>query len=339
MSVDDDRLRHLNEIKLRALVRGVLAASAQSDSPEPDLVSVPAGNSAALRVGDDLWVYPAGEAERALGRALVLLVRQAPAVLHLVLDVDSPLDARRAAIFNRPVRVWRVDGTELVPVVAVPLASPADPPAGSSVGALVGMLEEAGVDVVVEHGVIIGEVRGLEVARVRVDDEGQCNLDIGVGRFDQEAAALIHGDKPTAVALADAASLVRGLRVREGAPHPVNRLARERWLRAQLLVDPGLIGLDELAPISPPMARRNVKDPAPAAAIGVAGNGEIVLVVCTVGVDLDWVPIAADLVSRERPDRIIAVLPQRDLLPVQRELAALLPVPVNLVALEGDWPV
>jgi hypothetical protein len=224
-------------------------------------------------------------------------------------------------------------------VVAAPLASPADPPAGAAPRRLVAMLEEAGVDVVVEHGVIIGEVRGLEVARVRVDAEGQSNLDIGVGRFDQEAAALIHGDKPTSVALADAAALVRSLRAPDAAPHPVNRLARERWLRAQVLADPALVGLDELAPISPPVARRNVKDPAPAAAIGVAPGGEIVLLVCTVGIDLEWVPIAADLVSRERPDRIIAVLPPRDLLPVQRELAALLPVPVDFVALEGDWPV
>jgi hypothetical protein len=110
-------------------------------------------------------------------------------------------------------------------------------------------------------------------------------------------------------------------------------------LRAQVLADPTLVGLDEVAPISPPVPRRNVKDPAPAAAIGLAPGGEVVLVMCTVGIDLDWVPVAADLVTRERPERIVTVLPPRDLLPVQRELATLLPVPVTFVALEGDWPV
>jgi len=332
MSVDADRLRHLNEIKLRALVRRHL------DAPI-ELVSVAAGSSAVLRAGDELWLHPAGEPERALGRALVLLARYSPAVLHLVLDEESPLDARRAAVFNRPVKVWRVDGTALVPVVAGAVTSPADPPVGEATRLLVEMLEAAEVDVVVEHGLIIGEVRGLEVARVRVDADGRTNLDIGVGRFDQEAAALIHGDKPTAVALADAASLVRSLRAPDAAPHPVNRLARERWLRSQVLADPALVGLDELGAISPPVARRNVKDPAPAAAIGIGPGGEIVLVMCTVGIDLDWVPIAADLVLRERPERIVTVLPPRDLLSVQHELASLLPVPVRFVTLEGDWPV
>ena len=354
MSVDADRLRHLSELKLRALVRGHLGAPAPDgaapDDAAPDgaaprgitdadLVSVSVGTSAAVRAGDDLWVYPAGEPARALGRALVLVARQSPAVLHLVLDADSPLDARRAQALTRSVRVWRVDGTTLVPVVADGVASPADPPAGSATRQLVAMLDEAGVDVVVEHGVVIGEVRGLEVARVRVDAEGETNLDIGVGRFDQEAAALIHGDKPTSVALAEAATLIRSLRAPDAVPHPVNRLARERWLRSQVLADPGLVGCTELAPISPPVPRRNVKDPAPAAAIGLAPDGDVVLVMCTVGIDLDWVPIAADLVLRERPERIVAVLPPRDLLPVQRELAALLPVPVEFVALDGDWPV
>ena len=200
------------------------------------------------------------------------------------------------------------------------------------------MLESAGVEVVVEHGVIVGEVRGLEVARVRVDPHGEVSLDVGVGRFDQEAGALLHGDQPNAVALGRAADLIRGHRRAGAAPHAVNRLARERWLRAQLIEDPALVGLDSLAPVSPPLPRRNVKDPAPAAAVGHEPHG-LVLVICTMGVDLEWVPVAADLIQRERPTRVVVALPRRDLLPAQGRLAALLPVPVQFVAVEGGWPV
>ena len=51
---------------------------------------------------------------------------------------------------------------------------------------------------VVEHGVVTGEVRGLEVCRV-VDDRTTgdgVRLEVGVGAHDREAFAIIHGDVP-----------------------------------------------------------------------------------------------------------------------------------------------
>jgi hypothetical protein len=63
-----------------------------------------------------------------------------------------------------------------------------------------------------------------------------------------------------------------------------------------------------------------------------------VLVVCSVGVDLDLVPTTADLILREHPDRVVLVTPGRDQLPVQRALAERLAVPADLVAVEGAWP-
>ncbi len=365
MSLEPDRLRLLHEAKLRALVRAHLVAGGAPDAATAELPARPITGGAALQAGDDLWVYATGDPDRALGRALVLAARYAPASLHLVLDVDTGHDARRAASLGLPqanfglpatpgvvqgpkfgpdrsamgpVRVWWVEGTALAPAVAVALASPADPPSGPVTAHLVAMLRSAGLDVVVEHGVISGEVRGLEVARVKVAPSGVVSLDVGVGRFDQEAGALLHGDQPTEVALERAVALVRGHRRDGAAPHAVNRLARERWLRAQVVDMPALVGLESLVPVSPPLPRRNVKDPAPASAIGHDEDGAV-LVLCTVGIDLEWVPIAADLIERERPGRLVVVLPPRDLLPVQHRLAALLGVPVRFVALDGDWPV
>jgi hypothetical protein len=200
------------------------------------------------------------------------------------------------------------------------------------------MLRAAGAEVVVEHGVIFGEIRGLEVARVRVDDDGRAVLDVGVGRFDQEATALLHGHLPTEDALARAIDEVARHRRPDAVPHPVNRLARDRWLRAQVLDDPSLVGLRSLEPVAPATPRRNTRDALPAGAVGTDDDGARVLVVCSVGVDLDLVPVAADLAAREHADRVTLVTPPRDQVPVLRSLADRLAVPATFVGVEGDWP-
>jgi fused signal recognition particle receptor len=58
----------------------------------------------------------------------------------------------------------------------------------------------AGVDPVCEHGTWRGEVLGLEVVRAT-----EAGFETGVGRFDREASALLHGDLPTSESLAAAA--------------------------------------------------------------------------------------------------------------------------------------
>ena len=67
---------------------------------------------------------------------------------------------------------------------------------------------------VVEHGVVTGEVRGLEVCRVvDVDDGGgRVRLEVGVGPHDREAFAIIHGDVPTRAALAGVVAAVAAAR-------------------------------------------------------------------------------------------------------------------------------
>jgi hypothetical protein len=64
-----------------------------------------------------------------------------------------------------------------------------------------------------------------------------------------------------------------------------------------------------------------------------------VVVVCSVGIDLDLVPFAADArLAAGRPDaRLVLVVPERDAHPVTRELATLLRVPAEIVAVPGEW--
>jgi hypothetical protein len=57
------------------------------------------------------------------------------------------------------------------------------------------LLREAG-EPIVEHGILLGEVLGLEVVRVVVDEVGT-DLPFGVGKHDREPQRLIHGDRPT----------------------------------------------------------------------------------------------------------------------------------------------
>ena len=60
--------------------------------------------------------------------------------------------------------------------------------------------------------------------------------------------------------------------------------------------------------------------------------------VCSVGIDLELVPFAADLVDRERCERVVFVLPARDYHARQRDLAEQLTVPFEFAAVEGEWP-
>ena len=118
---------------------------------------------------------------------------------------------------------------------------------------------EAGAVPVVEHGVVSGEVRGLEVCRV-VDDPqtGAVRLEVGVGAHDREAFAIVHGDVPTVEALAGVVDAVKAHRS-PGTPHPLNRLAPERLLRWRLEQEPSLVGLASVTPTQPPVPRRSVE--------------------------------------------------------------------------------
>ena len=55
-----------------------------------------------------------------------------------------------------------------------------------------------GLHVVNREGVVLGEVRGLEMCRV-VDDSftGEARVEVGLGAHDREAFAMVHGHLPT----------------------------------------------------------------------------------------------------------------------------------------------
>jgi hypothetical protein len=179
------------------------------------------------------------------------------------------------------------------------------------------MIERAGAHAVVEHGVVVGEVLGLEICRV-VDDliTGETRLEVGMGAHDREAFALIHGHIPTDEALASVIQTVSEHRSDGARLHPLNTFGAERLLRARCIANPDLVGLASLEPAEPPVIRTNLKDVVPCVAQGKDNSGHEAIVTFVHGIDLDVVPFALDAADRLTNDaRVIVAARDKDVVP------------------------
>ncbi len=252
------------------------------------------GGGAALMAGTSAWVLLDERPERGLGPAMAWALRHQATDVILTEHAAGTL-ARRAIGWTPLVHVWQVADRTLLPAEAEPLA--VSPPLPTSHAELEALIREAGAEPIVEHGVLRGEVDGLEVCRV-VDDphSNAVRLEVGVGAHDREAFQLLHGDRPTEEALADVVRAVREHRRPGATRHPLNLLAQERALRAQLVADPTLISATHVRAVAPPIARVNVKDAVPCVAQATIASHQVT-VVCSTGVDLDVVPFAVDAMA------------------------------------------
>lgn len=337
----DDRRSRLLGIKLRALV---------VEHHGREVVAEPEGFPSGAALVDDTaaWVLVDGPAARSLGPALAWAIRHDATSLNLVVEHDTGQLARRAQRLAFPATVWYPEDRTLLPVVAEPLAAPAVAIAEHL--AFAAVIEAAGASVNVEHGVVAGEVRGLEVCRVvetptvgHIAELGDFDapaptganptdgvlLEVGVGANDREAFRLLHGDIPTVEALATIVESVLAYRSTEEIQHPLNRLGQERYLRWQLQQDPSLVGMTAVMPHEPPQPRPNLKDPIPCVARGVDAHGEEWMIVCSVGVDVDLVGFVSDVQSTTSAP-VVVVLRERDAIALTRELLALLATSVDL---------
>ncbi len=349
MTIDPARRSALLGIKLAALVRDHAGEAPIAASTLP-------GGAALTRLGE-AWVLADENPQRILGQALAWSRRQPNITVLNVLIPRSvatspslsdslrsdnpaaapdnqhsaaPIVARRAEAFVGDIRVWEVHDRTLVaaapePVAVVPMVQP-------ELLALSGEIAAAGADPLCEWGVLVGEVEGLEVCRVvRSNETGDVVLQVGIGAHDREAFAMLHGDRPPLVALQGVVQAVAPHRMLNAAPHALNRIATERLLRASLINAPGIVGAVRLVANDPPVPRANVKDPVPCVATGVDARDTALTVVCSVGIDLDLVPFAADARIRHG-GRLIVVLPERDAHAVTLDLLSLLREPAELVA-------
>ncbi len=277
----------------------------------------------------------------ALVGAVVWALRNELRELDVVLDPDETTDptavSTTAALLGRPViRVWLPTGDtldEVRPVRSAPVTMPSVPERCASLSAV---LREHGVDPVVELDAIVGEIAGLEVARIDLAGDPPV-LSVGVGRFDRDLNEML-GEADRTEPVAQLVTAVRAVSEhrRPGArPHPLNRLRRERWLRSAIVAEPGLVDCTALVPL-PPLAVEGLRTPSPAPALQ-AGD-DPVLVVCSAGVDPTLVPDAAEMRERYAPDaRILLVVPTGDDYPVTHEIAAALRAPASVVSVAAPW--
>jgi hypothetical protein len=343
-----NRQAALNAAKLAALVTGRWGAG--------DRDTHAFGSGAALTAGSDAWVLPdpsgapgvpgSGGADvlaRALGPAMLWAERQGADRLHLLATGDpAGVLARQAALFAAPApEVLVVVGTELAPAAPAPVPPRADAPSPPE---LVDLLIDAGLEVVVEGGILRGEVNGLEVARI-VDGTTTAGvpidaplLEVGVGKADRELTAVLHGGMAPVDQLDRVVEIVRGHRHAGAPPHPLGQLAPDRWLRAALCRAPERVGLVSLRPVEGPRPRPNLRDRDVAVALGADAAGTPAVVACSVGGALDLVPLAADARAAVASGaRLLLAVPERDDLPGNRRLAARLAAPAEVVPVVGEW--
>lgn len=326
---DSNRKQSLYQAKLRALVRP------HADVDASVMSGFPGG--AALRVGDAGWVLVEERPERGLGGALAWGNKAGVAALHVIVPGAAAAGAlaRQAPCFRSPPTVWVVQGKEITTVAAV--APPLPRPLSEAAGLFAEVIWRAGAEPVVEGGVLTGEVLGLEVCRV-VEDEYGTRLEVGVGKHDREAHKLAGETSDAARDLAVAVAAVRQVRTADALPQQMNRLAAERWLRLAVGAHPEWVDALHLEPLAAFTVRDDLRLTAPAVARGRDAAGRGVVVACSTGIDVDLVPQAADArLAADPTARLVLVLPEPDVHPVTRDLAARLVDPAEVVTVGADW--
>ena len=322
---DPDRRARLLGLTLQAVVRDYFGI-------ESFVAATGLAKGAAGIADDQAFVLVDEQPGRGLGVALAWAGRHQVARLHVIASAATGVLARRAELFALPIEVWHRDDRTLLSAVAEPHLAPQAVPAEHE--QFRSLILESGAQVNIEHGVLAGEVRGLEVCRAVTDPHtGVHRLEVGVGAHDREAFGMIHGDTPTAESLTRIVRIVDAHRTPGADPHPLNRLATERALRDQVVREPSLIDAAELVVAAPPVPRDNLKDPVPCVAAGRLADGRSVVAVFSVGIDLDVVPFAADArAALAEPDtELLIVVPERDASRVTMKNAGTLKHPARVL--------
>ncbi len=106
-------------------------------------------------------------------------------------------------------------------------------------------------------------------------------------------------------------------------------------MRDRLVHSPAKVGATELAGVAPPIAVQDRNAPGPAVAYGRDVAGDPIIVVCSVGIDLDLVPFGADArLATDTEARLVLAMPERDAYPVVRRLADRLLDPAEIVTVD-----
>ena len=298
------------------------------------------GQAVGLVVDDVAWVYVTGRHERSLGPALMWALRNNVNALKLFSSESAGDLARIATHFDFVIEVFEVDVAGVACVAMPKIVEKIEVSVADEMFAE--FIKSAGADVVREHGVISGEVCGLEVCRVvraadsgESDGAGESELEIGVGAHDRETFKLLHGRTATIESLRKVIAEVAARRAVGAQVHPLNRLARERMLRHYVCQSPQLVGAKSLQVAQPPIVRTNLKDVVPCCAVGMSLTGEKMVVIFNVGVDPDVVSFGADARGQINGSaELIFAMPTRDIVPAVERVAQMLRRPARFVGVD-----
>jgi hypothetical protein len=298
------------------------------------------GQAVGLVIDDVAWVLVTGLYERSLGPALMWALRKNATSLKLLLNERAGELARIATHFDFAIEVFELDAAGVARAAAPKSAEKIEVSVADEMYAE--FIKSAGAEVVREHGVISGEVCGLEVCRVvratsasDLDGAGESELEIGVGAHDRETFKLLHGRTATVESLRKVIAEVAARRAVGAQVHPLNQLARERMLRHYVCLSPQLVGAKSLQPAQPPIARTNLKDVVPCCAVGVSLTGEKMIVIFNVGVDPDVVSFGADARGQINASAdLVFAMPTRDIVPAVEQIAQMLRRPARFVGVD-----
>ena len=367
MTLDPKQRARLQKAKLLAVTRQYLESplsSRDTESLRGEPASAPieisdvleAGSLYALNVTGRGFVLLSESSARSLSAALIWAAQQPVQRLTVFTDAvgatDAPLAtaarpedlARWAQYFlvaDQPIEVRLIQGTGSIGIQPGPVPPASAAPERDPV--LEQHLIDEGLEVVHEHGVTRGELLGLEVARLVVwpEESGGDNalhLEVGVGRFDRDAHAAVRPDESPVDDLAKTVSILRDHRFPGAPTHAVQRLSRERWLRALLLDQPSLVGAQSLTALGMTTEPSGLRDAFPAAATGSTEDGTPLVVVCSCGVDLALLPLAADLREQVNSEAVLMLaVPEQDHHVATKWLASMLRQPAELIAIAVGW--
>ena len=331
MMTNDSHALRLARVRLRTLI------STQSADLEIQHLEVAEFGSAVGVVSRNIaWVLLTSRHEFGLGPAMIWALRNQATALKLFTEHNAGDLARRAGLFNLKTEVFEIASDLTVrPVLALPCAVPMNEISAAD-ESFADFIRSSGAEITREHGVLAGEVCGLEVCRVVHEPADsqvvESRLEIGVGTHDRETFQLLHGRTATVESLRKVVDEVSAKRVVGANPHPLNQLGRERLLRHLICASSHLVDAVSLQTVGPPMPRANLKDQVPCCAIGVSRTGQSLVVIFSIGIDPDVISFGAD--ARQAIDAqadLIFVSPQRDIVPAIAQLAKLLYTPARFV--------
>ena len=331
MMTNDSHALRLARVRLRTLI------STQSADLEIQHLEVAEFGSAVGVVSRNIaWVLLTSRHEFGLGPAMIWALRNGATSLNIFTEHNSGDLARRASFFNFDIDVYKIaSDLTITPALSLPGALPIKEISAAD-ESFADFIRSSGAEVTREHGVLAGEVCGLEVCRVVHDDTdtavAESRLEIGVGTHDRETFQLLHGRTATIESLHKVVEEVASKRIAGANPHPLNQLGRERLLRHLTCVSPHSVDAISLQSVAPPMPRANLKDQVPCCALGISRSGKSLVAIFSIGIDPDVISFGAD--ARQAIDdqaELIFVSPQRDIVPAIAQLAELLFIPARFV--------